>query len=70
MRWTIYHGDALDELKKIPDKAVHTCITSPPYYDLRSYLPGVVRLRDDLTDEELACVEAELKKRGILPVMG
>lgn len=34
---TILCGDALDELKKIPDESVDCCITSPPYYGLRDY---------------------------------
>ena len=30
-------GDALIELKKIPDESVDCCITSPPYWALRDY---------------------------------
>lgn len=30
-------GNAKDELLKIPDKSIQMCITSPPYYGLRSY---------------------------------
>jgi DNA modification methylase len=30
-------GEALEELKKLPDKIVQTCITSPPYWGLRDY---------------------------------
>lgn len=33
----IFCGDALNELKKLPDKIVQTCITSPPYWNLRDY---------------------------------
>ena len=33
----IINGNALDELKKLPDKSVDCVITSPPYYGLRSY---------------------------------
>jgi DNA modification methylase len=36
---TIKIGDCLEVLKKMPDESVHCCITSPPYYGLRSYLP-------------------------------
>jgi DNA modification methylase len=32
-------GNSLDVLKTLPDKSVQTCVTSPPYYGLRSYLP-------------------------------
>jgi DNA modification methylase len=35
-----YHvGDCLDLLAQMPPESVHTVITSPPYYALRSYLP-------------------------------
>lgn len=30
-------GDALTELRKIPDNSVNCCVTSPPYYGLRDY---------------------------------
>lgn len=30
-------GDAMTELSKMPDKCVHTCVTSPPYFGLRDY---------------------------------
>ena len=33
----IINGNALDELKKLPDESVDCVVTSPPYYGLRSY---------------------------------
>jgi len=27
----------LDKLKEIPEQSIHTCITSPPYFNLRNY---------------------------------
>jgi len=33
----IIQGHALEELKKLPDKSVHCCITSPPYFNTRAY---------------------------------
>lgn len=30
-------GDALTELKKLPDESIDCCITSPPYWGLRDY---------------------------------
>lgn len=33
----IIHGNALDELSKLPDESVDCCITSPPYWALRDY---------------------------------
>lgn len=48
---TIICGDALTELKKMPDNLVHCCITSPPYYSLRDYgVPGQIGL--EKTPEE------------------
>jgi DNA modification methylase len=36
---TIYCGDALSVLKTFPDNSIDCVVTSPPYYNLRSYLP-------------------------------
>jgi len=33
----VYHGHALDVLRSLPDKSVHCCVTSPPYWGLRDY---------------------------------
>jgi hypothetical protein len=30
-------GDALTRLRELPDECAHTCITSPPYWNLRDY---------------------------------
>ena len=30
-------GDALERLRTLPSESVHTCVTSPPYYNLRDY---------------------------------
>ena len=30
-------GDALERLRELPDGSVHCCVTSPPYWGLRSY---------------------------------
>jgi DNA modification methylase len=32
-------GDSKESLKGLPDNYAHVCITSPPYWGLRSYLP-------------------------------
>jgi DNA modification methylase len=34
---TLYHGDALDVLRELPDESVHCIATSPPFYALRDY---------------------------------
>lgn len=36
-RVTLYQGDALETLKRLPDESVHCCVTSPPYFGLRDY---------------------------------
>lgn len=36
----ILTGDCRHTLRTLSDKSVHCCITSPPYYGLRSYLPN------------------------------
>ena len=35
---TITTGDSLSILKTLPDKSIHCCVTSPPYYALRDYM--------------------------------
>lgn len=37
MASTIYEGDALTVLRRLPDCSVQTIITSPPYWGLRDY---------------------------------
>jgi DNA modification methylase len=36
----ILHGDAIEQLKDMPDESVHCCVTSPPYWGLRDYGDG------------------------------
>ena len=36
-RVTIYNADCIECLKGMPEKSVHTCVTSPPYFGLRNY---------------------------------
>lgn len=33
----VYCGDALETLRRFPDKVVQCCVTSPPYWGLRDY---------------------------------
>jgi len=40
-------GDALTELKKLPDNSIDCCVTSPPYYRLRDYnIDGQIGLEE------------------------
>ena len=34
---TFLHGDAVEQLRTLPDCSVQCCVTSPPYYGLRDY---------------------------------
>lgn len=69
-RHTIIVGDVRERLRDLPNDSIHCCVTSPPYYGLRSYLPDTVKLREDLSDDERAYVEAELARLGIVPTSG
>ena len=37
MEYNVLQGDALELLRTLPPESVHTCVTSPPYYNLRDY---------------------------------
>jgi site-specific DNA-methyltransferase (adenine-specific) len=38
-------GDCVASMRTLPEKSVHTCITSPPYFGLRDYgMPGQIGL--------------------------
>lgn len=60
-------GDALESLRQLATGSVHCCVTSPPYWGLRSYMPDAVILREDLTPEQAAYVADQLKILGIKP---
>ena len=36
-KWEIRQGGCLDIMRTMPDKSVHCCVTSPPYWGLRDY---------------------------------
>ncbi len=70
---TLYHGDALDVLKTLPDESVDCCITSPPFYGLRDYgVDGQIGLEasPDEWVAQLVAVFSEVRrvltKRGTL----
>jgi DNA modification methylase len=37
MEFNLLCGDAIEQLHKLKDNSVNTCVTSPPYYGLRDY---------------------------------
>lgn len=65
----IEFGDCRETMRRWKEQGVKAqmCVTSPPYFGLRSYLPDGVRLRSDLTPEEKAAVVAELAAIGVYP---
>ena len=40
MTASIIHGDVFSSLANMPEASVHAVVTSPPYWNLRSYLPS------------------------------
>ena len=60
-------GDCLDVLRGEPERSVNCCVTSPPYFGLRSYLPDGVRLKPDLPRDVRESVIAELAALGVFP---
>lgn len=60
----IHVGDCLHVLRGMPSESVHCCITSPPYWGLRSYCPDLVQLRSDAPE----WVANELLSLGITEV--
>ena len=52
MSTTIHVGNALDVLAGLPSESVHCCVTSPPYWGLRSYGGGAGMIGLEPTFEE------------------
>lgn len=63
-RWELREGDCIEQLAGMPDESMQCCVTSPPYWGLRSYLPDGVVLRPDVP----ASVLEELASLGIKPI--
>jgi DNA modification methylase len=57
-------GDCIEVLKTLPAESVNCCVTSPPYFGLRSYLPDGVRLKHGAP----GWVIEELENIGIMPI--
>ncbi len=63
--WAWYIGDSRQRLKELPEKIIHTAITSPPYYNLRDYkIDGQIGLEEtpELFQDSLAAVFAEVRR--------
>jgi len=65
----IIFGDCRDTMRELIAQGVKVqmCVTSPPYFGLRSYMPDAVKLRGDINPEELASVLKELERLGVSP---
>lgn len=64
-KMTFLLGDCLEQLKTLPDNSVHTCITSPPYFNLRDYATATWEGGDPACDhvESIHKHEGERKDR-------
>ena len=62
---TLWHGDALDVLRGLPDGSVDCCVTSPPYFGLRDYgVDGQLGAEPSPTEyvEAMRAVFAEVRR--------
>ena len=62
---TVLCGDAIQVLQTLPEKTVHTCVTSPPYYGLRDYgMPEQIGLEESPQDyiAKLTAVFREVRR--------
>lgn len=61
----ILQGDALEMLRTLPSESVHTCVTSPPYYNLRDYgVEGQIGNEDSVEEylQKLVAVFHEVRR--------
>ena len=65
----IEFGDCRETMRRWAEQGVKAqmCVTSPPYFGLRSHMPDAVKLRGDIDPEKLASVLKELDSLGISP---
>lgn len=63
----VLHGDALEQLRTLPDESVHCCVTSPPYWGLRDYgVPGQIGLEPTPAEYVARMVEVFGEVRRVL----
>lgn len=65
MTVTIHTGDCRDVMRTLPEKSVHTCISSPPYFGLRDYgADGQYGLEDSPSEyvDTMRTLFAELRR--------
>jgi DNA modification methylase len=63
----IYHGDALEQLRLLPDKSVNCIVTSSPYWNLRDYqVDGQIGMEDTPQKFISVLVEIFAECHGVL----
>ena len=65
MKCKIIQGDCLGVMQSMEACSVQCCVTSPPYWGLRSSMPGTVMIKDSLSSEEKEKVIKELTLLGV-----
>lgn len=64
---TLYQGDCLEVLRTLPDRSVHMCATSPPFYGLRDYgVEGQIGLEESPDEWVVRLVEVFREVRRVL----
>ncbi len=67
MGYELHHGDALTVLRTMPSESVQTCVTSPPYWNLRDYgMDGQIGLESTLAEYVARLVEVFEEVRRVL----
>lgn len=65
--YQLHVGDCLGSLRAMPDKSVHCCVTSPPYFGLRDYgVDGQIGLEPTPDEFVQALVEVFREVRRVL----
>ena len=65
--FSLYHGDALEVLGTLPERSVHCCVTSPPFWALRDYqVDGQIGLEETLGEWVETLVEVFGEVRRVL----
>lgn len=65
--FSMHPGDCLESLRAMPDKSVHCCVTSPPYFGLRDYgVAGQIGLEETPAEFIARLVEVFREVRRVL----
>ena len=65
--WQVIQGDTRDGLRSMPERSVHTCVTSPPYWGLRDYgVDGQIGLEESPEQYVAQLVEVFREVRRVL----